>query len=417
VSDGDKRIALFEKTTTDNTPLNTRYQFGNHLGSAVLELDGQAQIISYEEYHPYGTSAYRYGRTDTEVEEKRYRYSGKERDAETGLYYYGARYYAAWLGRWVSCDPEEFIDGINLFYFVKNQPAVKLDKKGTQTLEEEEIEYHQSSINNIIKWNSHKPSLSKEELSEMIGGIDGRTFLGNDKYGVLSAMLNSFIRENILNEAIKYIIYNEELSMRNSASIHGIQKLIIEERIMRIVLEGHYPRLLEIEKKKQPVMSTHGTTSAGRYQDFKQIENLSNQLIFSTIIVPALIVTSRFIPGGANFLSGLPSKLLLKVPLSIRIASTTFFNAGMPIGLHSKAAVASFWTLAAIEFTMGYFSPTPLGVGPYNPRVFFDLGTIARLFVEDLKNVKIESPKLNISNKQMQNVWSTPSDNHQLKLD
>src|SRR5262249_62297314 len=36
-----------------------RYQYGNHLGSVGLELDEAARVISYEEFHPYGTSAYR----------------------------------------------------------------------------------------------------------------------------------------------------------------------------------------------------------------------------------------------------------------------------------------------------------------------------------------------------------------------
>ena len=31
---------------------------------------------------------------------KRYRYTGREQDAETGLYYVGARYYCPWLARW-----------------------------------------------------------------------------------------------------------------------------------------------------------------------------------------------------------------------------------------------------------------------------------------------------------------------------
>jgi RHS repeat-associated protein len=80
-----------------------RYQFGNHLGSASLELDEQAQIISYEEYAPYGSSTYQAVRSQTETA-KRYRYTGKERDEESGLYYHGARYYAAWWWhaiRWV----------------------------------------------------------------------------------------------------------------------------------------------------------------------------------------------------------------------------------------------------------------------------------------------------------------------------
>jgi uncharacterized protein RhaS with RHS repeats len=75
-----------------------RYQFGNHLGSASLELDDQAQIISYEEYTPYGSTSYQAVRSQTETP-KRYRYTGKERDEESGLYYHGARYYAPWLGR------------------------------------------------------------------------------------------------------------------------------------------------------------------------------------------------------------------------------------------------------------------------------------------------------------------------------
>ena len=85
--------------------LVTRYQYDNHLGSACLELDENADIISYEEYHPFGTTSYRAGRRDTEVALKRYKYCGKERDEETGLYYYGMRYYAAWLCRWISVDP------------------------------------------------------------------------------------------------------------------------------------------------------------------------------------------------------------------------------------------------------------------------------------------------------------------------
>ena len=82
-----------------------RYQIGNHLGSASLELDEAAQVISYEEYHPYGTTSYRATDSATEVSPKRYRYTGKEKDEETGLYYHGARYCVPWLGKWASCDP------------------------------------------------------------------------------------------------------------------------------------------------------------------------------------------------------------------------------------------------------------------------------------------------------------------------
>ena len=79
-----------------------RYQLHNHLGSASLELDGtsDAKVISYEEYHPYGTTAYQAKNAAIKSAAKRYRYTGMERDEETGLEYHSARYYLPWLGRW-----------------------------------------------------------------------------------------------------------------------------------------------------------------------------------------------------------------------------------------------------------------------------------------------------------------------------
>ena len=107
-----------------------RYQYHNHLGSATLELDGAGALISYEEYHPFGTSAYRSGRSQAEVSLKRYRFTKKERDEETGLYYFGLRYYAPWLGRWISADPAGLVDGLNLYRYARNDPATLCDPDG-----------------------------------------------------------------------------------------------------------------------------------------------------------------------------------------------------------------------------------------------------------------------------------------------
>ncbi len=73
ISDNTKKTATIETKIVENgsaisTPVsNIRYQYDNHLGSASLELDETAAIISYEEYHPFGTTSYRSGRTETEV--------------------------------------------------------------------------------------------------------------------------------------------------------------------------------------------------------------------------------------------------------------------------------------------------------------------------------------------------------------
>jgi insecticidal toxin complex protein TccC len=106
-----------------------RYSLTDHLGSSSLELDAQAQIISQESYYPFGGTSWWAGRNAVEASYKTVRYSGKERDA-TGLYYYGLRYYAQWLQRWINPDPAGTVDGLNLFRFVRNSPLLYIDIDG-----------------------------------------------------------------------------------------------------------------------------------------------------------------------------------------------------------------------------------------------------------------------------------------------
>ncbi len=133
IMDGARRIVLVETRTAGSEPgvarRLVRYQFDNHLGSASLELDEQAKIISYEEYTPYGSTSYQAVRSQTEAA-KRYRFTGKERDEESGLYYHGARYYAPWLGRWTSCDPISLAGGINLMVYCRGNPVNAVDPDG-----------------------------------------------------------------------------------------------------------------------------------------------------------------------------------------------------------------------------------------------------------------------------------------------
>ena len=132
VMDDQQRVALVETRTQGSDPSPQqliRYQFSNQLDSAMLELDDQAHIISYEEYTPFGSTSYQAVRSQTETP-KRYRYAGKERDDATGLYYYGARYYAPWLGRWTSPDPGGMVDGPNLYAFVSGNPLSYSDPLG-----------------------------------------------------------------------------------------------------------------------------------------------------------------------------------------------------------------------------------------------------------------------------------------------
>jgi len=135
VMDGERCVALVETRTLDTAGNDgtsaqlIRYQFGNHLGSASLELDDRAQIISYEEYTPYGSTSYQAVASQTETP-KRYRYTGKERDEETGFSYHGARYYVPWLCRWSALDPAGLVDGTNMYAYVRGNPVMAVDPTG-----------------------------------------------------------------------------------------------------------------------------------------------------------------------------------------------------------------------------------------------------------------------------------------------
>jgi RHS repeat-associated protein len=182
IMDDRQRIALVETRTQGNDPAPeqlTRYQLGNHLSSASLELDAQAQIISYEEYTPYGNTSYQAVRNQTETP-KRYRYTGKERDEESGLYYYGARYYAAYLGRWVAVDPAGAVDGLNLYHFVKNNPILFRDPLGYSSEITREEELSDMCLSDGVCFESDTEASSQSQAdTQLPEGADDRQGLAD----------------------------------------------------------------------------------------------------------------------------------------------------------------------------------------------------------------------------------------------
>jgi insecticidal toxin complex protein TccC len=106
-----------------------RFSLCDLLGSCTLELDKNAQLLNQESFYPFGGTAWWAGKSALVSKYKTRRYSGKERDA-TGLYYYGHRYYAPWLQRWMSPDPAGNVDGLNRYLMVRNNPISFFDTDG-----------------------------------------------------------------------------------------------------------------------------------------------------------------------------------------------------------------------------------------------------------------------------------------------
>jgi RHS repeat-associated protein len=130
VMDNQSRIAMVRVGPAHHqeTAPPVQYHLGDHLGSSALVLGGAdprgAAFVNREEYSPYGENVFgSFGR-------KRYRFSGKESDMESGLSYFGARYYAPCMAKWISCDPFGHSAGLNIYRYTRNNPICRVDSWG-----------------------------------------------------------------------------------------------------------------------------------------------------------------------------------------------------------------------------------------------------------------------------------------------
>jgi RHS repeat-associated protein len=195
-----------------------RYQYGNHLGSVGVELDHTSQVISYEEYHPYGTSAFRLMNSNAKAPAKRYRFTGLERDEESGLTYHSARFYCPTMVRWISCDPLDASATLNTFSYAESCPTGQIDKNGlaARPPDAEEIEkamkyfeakFRQNPIPTLADW---RATWERPVDNRLVLGLlpDGTGYVGTQ---------SNFEREKAIISEKTYV----ERSLRTGANIAG----------------------------------------------------------------------------------------------------------------------------------------------------------------------------------------------------
>nr|WP_320190733.1 RHS repeat-associated core domain-containing protein [uncultured Desulfobacter sp.] len=177
IMDNQNRIALVrvdEPFDSSDASPKVKYHLNDHLGSSNIVLGGDSyeanNLLNGEEYFPFGETSF------GSFSKKKYRYSGKELDEETGLYYYGARYFVPWLLRWSTIDPFGAIDSTNLFIFVKNNPIRNVDSWGlkTSTDPQHNMQTGESSADTIcISNNKTGYSVNINPLTGIIKTIEG----------------------------------------------------------------------------------------------------------------------------------------------------------------------------------------------------------------------------------------------------
>ena len=126
-----ERIARIDRPTG-----TVNYYFSNHLGSASVITSATAVIQEQMDFYPFGGVAYSSG-----SDPNHYKFTGKERDSESGLDNFGARYFTSSLGRFMTPDwatrptavPYAVFgdpQSLNLYTYVRNDPVTRADADG-----------------------------------------------------------------------------------------------------------------------------------------------------------------------------------------------------------------------------------------------------------------------------------------------
>jgi RHS repeat-associated protein len=118
---------LLSVTIISNGTASTYYPLADGNGNITDYLDTNGVVVAHREYDPFGRTVLA---TGPMVNEFHFWFSSKYLDSETGLYYYGFRFYSPELGRWPSRDPMEEIGGFNLYLHCQNDAINRVDALG-----------------------------------------------------------------------------------------------------------------------------------------------------------------------------------------------------------------------------------------------------------------------------------------------
>ena len=126
VMDDQQRIALVRTGPAhpDERGPAVAFQLADHLGSATATVDHTGTLTNREEYTPYGETSF------GAFTLKRYRYTGKERDEESGLAYHGLRYRSVSTTRWLARDPRTQYAGLSGYMYASGNPLTRVDRDG-----------------------------------------------------------------------------------------------------------------------------------------------------------------------------------------------------------------------------------------------------------------------------------------------
>ena len=178
VSKPSQNSTMAAKNAPESTTRILFWYHPDYLGNVDLVTERDGKTYEFFTYNPWGEEMHQYN-ANTFGFSSPYRFNSKEKDAETGLHYYGARYYQSKLSVWLSVDPlASERSWVNPYNFVQNNPITRIDPTGMlDTKYEDELGNTLAETND---GNNATVVVSNENKEAFLNDFNGTSIMWQD---------------------------------------------------------------------------------------------------------------------------------------------------------------------------------------------------------------------------------------------
>ena len=193
------------------------YFLSDHLGSARVVTNATGGIVEESDFYPFGGE-----RVITDTLNNQYKFTGKERDTESGLDYFGLRYMSSGYGRFMSPDsiandwelwnPQTW----NRYTYARNNPLIYIDPDGAAVELIGETQEERKRAFEKIKKGLSKDAASRVYINEVKDGDKTRYFVGIQgdvgefmKMGQTAHDLANLVEHK---QVVEFAVTNDDLS-------------------------------------------------------------------------------------------------------------------------------------------------------------------------------------------------------------
>ncbi len=260
------------------------YSFNNELYyyikdnnySVVSIINRNANVVESYSYSPFGNITIKDQKGQV-LSKTNYNnsitYTGRRLDSESNLYYYRNRMYNPELGRFLSKDPKGYVDGSNLYAYVKNNPVKYLDPMGTEKIKTTSLGLDSNSDEVRVMSNSslNSPASSSDMVifSTLVNRIDtGNSKLPGSTELYASSSMSSYFKGQITasdyGNAYSFLVPQEK---RPADTNFNQYKNITESGGSTAEIRNQEPNYWRDDFIGQVISSTIGDTIAGFRDD------------------------------------------------------------------------------------------------------------------------------------------------------